>query len=136
MSINLRIYADQIYGLTQSYMKEYISPEIIKEDFINNFKAGKLNYESISTKKEIKINPYLNLKELLIQNFEINIPNETENLSVIFGKLKSVVELQEIKDEEIENIIRNERKSLIEVFINFVIKKIEKKEILKLSLMV
>ena len=42
MSINLRIYADQIYGITQSYMKEYISPEIIKEDFINNFKAGKL----------------------------------------------------------------------------------------------
>ena len=50
MSINLRIYADQIYGFTQSYLNEYITPEIIKEDFINNFKSGKLNYELISTK--------------------------------------------------------------------------------------
>ena len=52
MSINLRIYADQIYGFAQSYMKEYISPEIVKEEFINNFKSGQLNYETISTKKK------------------------------------------------------------------------------------
>ena len=127
MSINLRIYADQIYGFTQSYMKEYISPEIVKEEFINNFKSGQLNYETISTKKSIRVNPQVNLEELNIQNLEIKIPNETENLSLFIGKLKGIIDLQEIKDEEIENIIINERKNLIEGFINFVIKKIEKK---------
>ena len=127
MSINLRIYADQIYGFTQSYMKEYISPDIVKEEFINNFKSGQLSYENISTKKIIKVNPQANLEELNIQNFEIKIPNETENLSLYIGKLKAIVDLQEIKDEEIENIIITERKNLIEGFITFVIKKIEKK---------
>ena len=128
MSINLRIYADQIYGFTQSYMKEYISPDIIKEDFINNFKSGKLNYETISTKKKIRINPQIELSELNIQNLEINIPNETENLSLTFGKLKVLLDLNEINDDEIENIILLERKNLIEGFMNFVIKQIEKKE--------
>ena len=128
MSINLRIYADQIYGFAQSYMKEYISPEIVKEEFINNFKSGKLNYENISTKKEIKINPQINLEELSIQNFEVNIPNETENLSLSIGNLKGIFNLKEINDEEIENIILTERKDLIEGFVNFVIKKIEKKD--------
>ena len=128
MSINLRIYADQIYGFAQSYMKEYISPEIIKEEFINNFKSGKLNYENISTKKEIKINPQINLEELSIQNFEINIPNETENLSLSIGNLKGICNLKEINDDEIEKIILAERKDLIEGFMNFVIKKIEKKD--------
>ena len=128
MSINLRIYADQIYGFAQSYMKEYISPEIVKEEFINNFKSGKLNYENISTKKEIKINPQINLEELSIQNFEVNIPNETENLSLSIGNLKGIFNLKEINDEEIENLILTERKDLIEGFVNFVIKKIEKKD--------
>ena len=127
MSINFRLYADQIYGFGQSYMNEYLSPEIVKEEFINSFKSGKLNYETISTKKKIKLNPQVNLNELLIQNFELKIPNETENLSLFIGKLKAVLDLNEINDEEIETIILNERKSLIEGFINFVIKKIEKK---------
>ena len=128
MSINLRIYADQIYGFTQSYMKEYLSPEIIKEDFINKFKSGNLNYESISTKKVIKLNPQIYLSEFNIENLEINIPNETENLSLSFCKLKVLLDLNEMNDDEIENIILMERKSLIEGFMNFVIKKIEKKE--------
>ena len=128
LSINLRIYADQIYGFTQSYMKEYLSPEIIKEDFINKFKSGNLNYESISTKKVIKLNPQIYLSEFNIENLEINIPNETENLSLTFGKLKVLLDLNEINDDEIENLILLERKNLIEGFMNFVIKQIEKKE--------
>ena len=128
MSINLRIYADQIFGFSQSYLKEYISPEIVREEFINNFKSGKLNYENISTKKIIKIHPHMNLNELSIQNFEIKIPNETENLSLLIGKLNVIVELQEIEDDEIEKIILSERKNLIDGFINYVIKKIEKKD--------
>ena len=127
MSINLRLYADQIYGFGKSYMSEYLSPEIVKEEFINNFKSGKLKYETISTKKSIKLNFQVNLSELKIQNFELNIPNETENLSLYIGKMKAILDLNEINDEEIESIILNERKSLIEGFINFVIKKIEKK---------
>ena len=128
MSINLRIYADQIYGFTQSYLNEYITPEIIKEDFINNFKSGKLNYELISTKKTIKLNPQINLDELIFENLEINIPDETGNLSIIFGKLKGALSLNEVMDNEIEKIILEERKTLIEGFIKFVIKKIEKKD--------
>ena len=65
-SINFRLYGDQIYGLTQKYLTEYISPEIIKEDFTTQFKSGKLSYENISTKKQIQINPQIFLDELNI----------------------------------------------------------------------
>ena len=59
---------------------------------------------------------------------DINIPNETENLSIYLNNIKAVINLTEINNDEIEKIIINERKNLIDKFIDFAIKKIEKKE--------
>ena len=127
-SINFRIYGDQIYGFTNKYLTEYISPEIAKEDFLDKFNSGKLSYENISTKKAILISPQINLDELTIEKVDINIPNETENLSLYLYNIKAVISLTEINNDEIEKIIINERKTLTDKFIDFVIKKIEKKE--------
>ena len=127
-SINFRLYGDQIYGLTSKYLTEYISPEILKEDFTTQFKAGKLSYENISTKKMIQINSQICLNNLNILKIDINIPNETENLSIYLDNLKAEINLIDISDDEIEKMIINERKELIDKFMAFVIKKIEKKE--------
>ena len=126
--INFRLYGEQIYGLTQKYMNEHISPEIEKEDFLAKFKSGKLSYENISSKKQIQINPKIFLDELSLGKIEINIPNETENTSIYLNNAKFVIALSDLNDEEIEKIIIDERKALIDKFIAFVIKKIEKKE--------
>ena len=127
-TINFRLYGEQIYGLSQKYLTEYISPEIVKEDFITQFKSGKLSYENLSTKKQIQINPQISLDELTIQKIDINIPNETENLSIYLDNVKSVIQLSDITDDQIEKMIIDERKELIDKFKDFVIKKIEKKE--------
>ena len=127
-SINFRLYGDQIYGFGNKYITEYISPEIAKEDFLSKFESGKLSYENISTKKIIPISKQISLDELNIEKIDINIPNETENLYIYLKNVKSLVSLSEISEEEIENIIINKRKDLIDKFIGFVIKTIEKKE--------
>ncbi len=127
-SINFRLYADQIWGLSQKYITEYISPEIEKEDFTTKFKSGRLAYDNISTKKIIQINPQISLEELKIQKIDINIPNETENLSIYIDKVKTVISLSDISNEEIEKMIINERKDLIDKFMAYVVKKVEKKE--------
>ena len=127
-SINFRLYGDQIYGFSNKYIAEYISPEIAKEDFLSKFESGKLSYENISTKKIIPISNQISLDELNIEKIDINIPNETENLYIYLKNVKSLVSLSEISEEEIENIIINKRKDLIDKFIDFVIKTIEKKE--------
>ena len=127
-SINFRIYGDQLYGFTNKYLTEYISPEIDKEDFLNKFNSGKLSYENISIKKPILINPHINLNELTIEKLDIKIPNETENLSAYLNNIKAVINLTGINNDEMEKIIINKRKTLIEKFIDFTIKKIEKKE--------
>ena len=127
-SINFRIYGEQIYGFTNKYLTEYISPEFDKEEFLNKFNSGQLSYENISIKKAISINLQINLDELTIEKVDINIPNETENLSIYLNNIKAVINLLEINNDDIEKIIINERKALIEKFIDFTIKKIEKKE--------
>ena len=127
-SINFRIYGDQIYGFSSKYLTEYISPEITKEDFLNQFSSGKLSYDNVSIKKIIQINPQISLSELNIEKLDINIPSETENLSMYLNNIKTVINLSDINDEEIEKLIINERKGLIDKFIDFAIKKVEKKE--------
>ena len=127
-TINFRLYGEQIYGLSQKYLNEYISPEIIKEDFLSQFKSGKLSYENISTKKQIQINPQISLDELSIGKIKLNIPNETENSSIYLDNTKFVLQLSDINEDQIEKIIIDERKALIDKFIAFVIKKVERKE--------
>ena len=127
-SFNFRLYGDQIYGLSQKYLNEYISPEIEKEDFLEKFKSGKLLFENLSTKKQIQINQNIQLDELNIQKIDVNIPNETENLSIYLNNVKAMITLLEINNDEIEKMIIDERKNLIEKFKAFVINQIEKKE--------
>ena len=38
--INFSLYGDQIYGLSNKYLQEYINPEIKKEEFLTSFKSG------------------------------------------------------------------------------------------------
>ena len=53
--INFRLYCDQIYGLYNSYLKDYINLDIEKESFTTMFKTGILNYDNIETKQEISL---------------------------------------------------------------------------------
>ena len=92
-SFNFRLYGDQIYGLSQKYLNEYISPEIEKEDFLEKFKSGKLLFENLSTKKQIQINQNIQLDELNIQKIDVNIPNETENLSIYLNNVNAMITL-------------------------------------------
>ena len=118
-AINFRLYGEQIYGLSQKYMHEYISPEIPKEDFVGKFKSGKLSYENISTNKEIQINPIILLNDLKIGKTEINIPNETENLSIYLNDVKTTLSLLEIKDNDLEKLLLDNRVALINSFISY-----------------
>ena len=125
--IDFRLYGDQVYGYFNKILKD-ISPEIEKEEFSKKFQSGELSYKNISTKNIIPISKQISLDKLNIEEIDIHIPNETENFSIYLNNIKSLISLSEISEEEIENVIINKRKDLIDKFIEFVIKKIEKKE--------
>ena len=127
-SINFRLYADQIYGLACSKIKDYITPEIEKEQFTTMFKEGQVKYDNIQSKQKISVHPQLTINNLQIEKLFLNIPNETENFSMSLSGVKTTVELFDIKENEIEQLIIEKRKSLVEKFIAFAVKKIENKE--------
>ena len=127
-TINFRLYGDQIYGLANKYLSEYISPEINKEEFITNFKNGSLNLNITNLKKPIMIAPYFLIKESKIEKMEINIPDEKENFILKVSKAKVMIKISQISDVEIEKLIIDKRKSLVEKFIKETVNKIEKKE--------
>ena len=127
-SINFRLYGEQIYGLALSKIKDYITPEIEKENFITMFKEGQLKYENIQNKEKISVHPQLTINKLQIENLFLNIPNETENFSMNLSGVKTTIELFDISENEIEKIIIEKRKTLVENFIAYAVKKIENKE--------
>ena len=127
-SLNFRLYGDQVYGLSSKYLNEYLSPEITKEQFTTMFKEGEIKYENITSKTVIIISPLINLNKFNIKNLNIIIPNETENLSICLDNVEFFIELININESEIEKIIIENRKNLIEKFIEYAVNKIEKKE--------
>ena len=122
--INFRLYGDQIYGLSKTYLQEYISPEINKEEFLAAFKNGQININITGLKKEIILIPQLIIKDLKTEKLEINIPDEKSNMSLNISKLKIMF----IIEEQILSLLIQKRQKLIKDFIKFAIKSIEKKE--------
>ena len=127
-SINFRLYGEQIYGLVCSKIKDYITPELEKESFNTMFKEGQVKYDNIKNKQKISVNSQITINNLEIEKLILNIPNETENFSMNLSGVKTTLELNEITENEIENIIIDKRKNLIEKFISRAVKKIENKE--------
>ena len=52
-SINFRLYGDQIYGLEGSELKDFITPDLDKEQFTSMFKEGQVKYDNIQNKQKI-----------------------------------------------------------------------------------
>ena len=127
-SINFRLYGDQIYGLAISKLKDKITPEMTKEEFSTNFKAGKIEYSNIKNIIKFTINPQISINNLQIEKILMNIPNETENFSMDISGIKTELELFEINEDDIEKLLINKRKDLIKKFMEYAVKKIENKE--------
>ena len=126
--INFRLYGDQIYGLSSKYLQEYINPEINKETFLTSFKNGLIDMSITGIKKPIDILPQLIIKDLNTEKIIINIPDENSNLSIKISKLKIMLIVKELTEEEIISLLINKRKGLIKKFIKEAIKLVEKKE--------
>ena len=92
------------------------------------FKEGKIKYDNIQNKEKINVHPQLTMTNLQIEKLFLNIPNETENFSMNLSGVKTIIELSEINENEIEKLIIEKRKNLIEKFIAYAVKKIENKE--------
>ena len=126
--INFRLYGDQIYGLACSKIKDFITPEIEKENFTSMFKEGQIKYSNIKNKQKISVHSQITINNLEIENLSLNIPNETENFSMNLSGVKTTLELNETNENEIEKKIIEKRKKLIEKFISYAVKKIQNKE--------
>ena len=125
--INFRLYGDQIYGLSSKYLQEYINPEIKKEEFLTSFKNGLIDINITGIKKQINILPQLIIKDLKAEKIIINIPDENSNLALKISKLKLMLVVKELTEEEILSLLINKRQKLIKKFIKEAIKSIEKK---------
>ena len=75
-NLNLRLYADQFYGLYIPKLNKYLTKSIDKDFFITSFKSGILNCNDISTKSEINFSPNLILQFIKINSLNIEIPDE------------------------------------------------------------
>ena len=127
-SINFRLYADQIYGLASTKLKDIITPEITKDVFISNFKEGKIDYSDVKIIKRFNPHPQISINNLQIQNILIRIPNETENFGMDLSGIKVELELFDINENDAEKLLIKKRKDLINKFIEYAVKKIENKE--------
>ena len=117
-NFNFRLYGDQIYGLFSGYFNDYISPEINKEQFLNMFKEGKLKYENIQIKKKFNIYPQILIDNLKIQNLCFDIPDEKENLKINLKDVSCDLIISNISEDQIKQKLIEEKKSLIDSFIN------------------
>ena len=108
-NINLRLYADQVYGISSNFLNEYLSPSIDKESFISMFKDGLIKYQNINTKKEMKIHPTLLINSLLLNSLEVNIPDENSHLIINIDGLKTTLILSEISESDLEQIMISQR---------------------------
>lgn len=127
-NLNLRLYGEQIYPNISKYLNKYISPEIEKEDFLNNYKDGLVEIKDITLKEKFNINPQITTESASIGKLKLNIPNETENFSVYLNNMKFSLVISDIKEEELEKILIEDKKELIDDFIMYSISKIEKKD--------
>ena len=127
-NINLRLYGDQLYPNISKYLNKYISPSIEKEDFLNKYKDGLVEVKNITLKEKFNINPQIKTESASIGELKLNIPNETENFAVYLNNMKCSLIISDIKEEELEKILIEDKKGLIDDFIKYSISKIEKND--------
>ena len=123
----MRLYAEQIYGLSSSFLNEYIFPSIEKENFISMFKNGLIQYDKINTKKEIKIYYSISMSNILLNSLEVNIPDENSHLIINIKGFKSNLLLSKISENDLEEIMILQKKNLKEKFIKDLFNKITNK---------
>ena len=126
-NINMRLYAEQVYGLSSSFLNEYIFPLIEKENFISMFKNGLIQYDKINTKKEIKIDSTISMSNILLNSLEVNIPDENSHLIINIKGFKSNLFLSKISENDLEEIMILQKKNLKEKFIKDLFNKITNK---------
>ena len=126
-NFNFRLYGDQIYNMLSGYFKDYISPEIDKEQFLSTFKEGKLIYDNIKTKEKFNIYPQVIVNNLNIQNICINIPDENDILKLNLRTVSCDLIISHISENKIKEILIKEKKILIDSFIQTAINKIMNK---------
>ena len=127
-NINLRLYGEQIYPNISKYLSTYISPEIQKDEFITMYKSGNLELNHISLKEYFSVHPQLKIDKAFISSIKINIPDEKENFGVSINDIKCLLTICDINENETEKLLIEEKKKLIDEFINYAVKKIQKKD--------
>ena len=126
--INLRLYGEQIYPNISNILSKFISPEIGKEDFISMYKKGNIELKKILLKESFFIQPQMKIENASISYTNINIPDENENFGISLSDIKCLVSISDIDENEIEKILIEEKKKLIDDFLNYSFKKILKKD--------
>ena len=126
--INLRLYGEQIYPNISNILTKFISPEIGKDEFISMYKNGNIELKEILLKESFSIQPQIKIENASISYTNINIPDEQENFGISLSNIKCLISISEIDENEIEKIIIEEKKKLIEEFINYSFKKVLKKD--------
>ena len=127
-NINLRLYGDQIYPNISKYLTKYISPDIQKEEFLSMYKSGRMELKELSLKENISLNSQIKIEEASISEMNINIPDEKENFGMSINNIKCLLTISEISENEIEKLLIEDKKNLIDEFINYSVKKIQKKD--------
>ena len=127
-TINLRLYGEQIYPNISKYLSTYINPEIQKEEFVSMYKNGQVEVKQISLKEKLSLNPQIKMENASIEELKLNIPNEEENFSIYLNNMKCLLSFSDIKEDEIEKLLIENKKKLIDEFIKYAVAKIEKKD--------
>lgn len=126
-NLNLRLYADQFYGLYIPKLNNYLSKIIEKDSFISSFKSGFLNYKDISTKTQIKIYPTLIINSIKLNSLNVKIPDENGDLIINIEGLKGNILLSEMNENDLKEMIIKDKKELKEKFVENIFNKITKK---------
>ena len=126
-NLNLRIYAEQFYGLYIPKLNNYIFQQIDKDSFISSFKSGFLTYNNITTKTKINLNPTIILESVNINTINIKIPDEKTDLIIDTENIKINLLLSEINDNDLQELIIKEKNELKEKFIENIFNKITNK---------
>ena len=127
-NINLRLYGEQIYPMLSKYLSSYISPDIKKEEFLEKYKNGGVEMNEISLKEKLSFQQQINIEQALIGELKLHIPNEAENFSMYLKDMKCSLIIPNITEDEIKSKLVEDKKKLINDFINYSVAKIEKKD--------
>ena len=121
--MKIREFGNIIYGLIQEKMKEYIIPEIKKENFIEMFNKGELIINQLQLKKDknINLNSQFIFNFFSCEEFKAIIPDENSNLEFYMKNSKGYINLIELDYTKIEETLISNMKNFTEKFINYAV---------------